>query len=375
VSKKRESRGFWRSHLFQEAWHPVTQITVGRAEAVVASASSTRLHGFDWLRFWAILAVVCIHVSDVALRKNNYFPQMTAEAACYYAFAACLRFCVPVFFMMSAFLIERRLLERGPQRAARWKRYLTPLVGASLVYTLLALAIAKAQHKPLAPTHLAAMVLSGQACYHTWFLLNIVAYALMHRFLRALASPARFGLVLLGYTVFFALTFGHFDRFQASSPFAVAFWNILMGLPYYVTGIWAAQQTGRVRSWSVWTVKALFLLGIAAAIFYGVGLRERSFYNPGTELLAVSAFFWALGANVRPPAAVAYIGGLSLGIYLWHPLILAPLRACEGRWARQAISPGITLVLLLLEVALALGGSLLISRMLARYPRLRGLAQ
>lgn len=361
----------WAPDFGPFAW--VRQSMRAPVEAVLPAGA--RVAGFDWLRFLAIVAVVSIHVTDVALRKNEYFPESTLEADLYYAFAACLRFCVPAFFLMSAFLLENRVLHGGPSPATRWPRYLSPLLAASLVYSASNVAIASALHKPISWPELLVLALTGRAAAHTWFLVNALVYAILHDYLRILAIGRAFAVLVLAYTLLFALTLGRVDALEGTHPLLPVVSALVFGIPYYVGGIWAARHLSSLQAVST-TGKILAVSGgIALSVAYGVFLHERSYSNPGTALLAVALFVVAVSAHRKPPVLVRRIATLSLGIYLWHLLVLLAVRIAEGRYYREVVSPGVTLLLVLGEVAAGLFGGLAISELLARVPVLRGLSQ
>lgn len=333
--------------------------------------TKARLPGFDVLRCLAILAVVSIHAGDVALRKNSYFPTPTPEAAFYYALSACLRFCVPAFLMMSAFLLESRRRKTGEEPAARWRRYALPLAVAQVFYTALSLLEARAVHHPVSPKHVLLCAITGQAYFHTWYLFVALAFVLAHRFLRRLADSVPFLLLAIGATAVYAATNGRIAALNTDNPATVMAQHLLMAMPYYVAGIWFAGKAEAVRRLPGSVAFGALFVGLAASCWYGIALHERGFYNPGAEILSISVFVLALRAQRPAASVVAYIGSYSLGIYLWHPLFLTAVRIPQGRFYRAAISPGITFAIMLLEIVVAVGGSLVLSR----YIRPRGLAQ
>ena len=346
--------------------------------------SSNRLHGFDWLRFWAIVAVVCIHSSDIVLRKNHYFPVLTLEGGLYYAFSACLRFCVPVFLMMAAFLNEQRQASKGSARR-RWKRYAFPLLIANAFYFLITLAQARVGHQPLNISgNLLFVLLTGRAYYHTWFLYNLLAYTLLHSFLRRLAGSPAFALVVLVTLLAFAnpVWLNTFLRAQFSGRQA-AFWMdqwlfwqyMLFGAVYYTLGIWAANNVVRLQSQSRRHLQALLAVGLFACCAYGLGLRVSGFFNCGSLLLSCAVFCLFLQVTVPPPTWIARVGSLSLGIYLWHPFVLLLLRIAEGRLYREAVSPVVTFLVMALEIIGGMAGGYAIASALTRIRALHGLAR
>ncbi len=344
-------------------------------DASNTTQGENRLYGLDWLRFFAILAIVSIHSSDEVFRRHNWFPTMNAEAKFYFSFSAALRFGTLTFFMMSGFLMETRLLRAGKRPEARWKRYAIPLLAASSVYTAVTIGEAAAMKKPLDPGMLLLKFLCGQAFYHTWFLLNALVYAVTHRILRFFASPRVFWVVAIGYTLLFAFTRSYWHTAEEFGTPASAFPRLFFGAAYYIFGIWAASRLQMLRRISLWFTTLLIVSGGVGAILYGVLLRERYRFNFGLEALSLGLFLTALHRCSPPPALVRRIVASSLGIYLWHPLALALIHIPERKLFGTALSNSQDAALLLFDILIAIGGGLLVSETLARAPLLRPIAR
>lgn len=339
---------------------------------MAVSVPNERIAGFDWLRGWAILAVVLIHSSDGALHRNNDFPKRTLEGAFYFALSACARFCVPGFLIMAGFLAERRMERTGEAPAIRWKRYALPLLIASPIYLFLYFAEKRFQHQSVSPSFLLSAALTGQAYYHLWFLYWLLLFTLLHPGLRLFAAPRAFGVVMAGFAALFAALPGHQELFR-HSLLASSLGAGLPGIGYYIAGIWSARNAERLRrAVLVWAAGAL-IAGMSVSCLYGIMFHERSFYNPGAASLSIGAFLWALRISAPPPAALRLAGALSLGIYLWHPLFLTALRFVEKRLIHGQSSV-LTFGLMGLEFVVAVAGSAALSACFTRIPALRSLA-
>ena len=338
------------------------------------NATNERIAGFDWLRGWAILAVVVIHADDGVLHRNHYyFPTMTPEGAFYFALSACARFCVPGFLMISGFLAERRMAQTGESPAGRWKRYAFPLLVASLVYAPVYFAEQRLPRSSAGISTLLTAALTGQAYYHLWFLTWLLIYSLLHRWLRPLAASGVFWLVMAGFAALFVALPGHQEQFKINYMTA----TLAMGLPgigYYLAGVWAERHAERLRQASPILIGGTIIAGLVISGVYGVLLRERSFYNLGAAALSVGVFLWALQTKSAPPAVLKRLGVLSLGIYLWHPLFLTAARFLEKRLVHSS-SGAVSFGLMCLEIVVALVGGAALSMGLARIKPLRSLAQ
>ena len=339
-----------------------------------------RLYGLDWLRFWAILAVVGIHTSDVALRRNHAASAQTVEIISYYAFSACLRFCVPVFLMMAAYLTERSGNTRSGFSLRRLARLAFPLMAATLFYTGITLLQARIGHRPVPLNRILFLALTGRAYYHLWFLFALLGFTLLHGVLRRLTAPLPMRILVTVTGIGFAASGTLLNRYviNDTAPLmqeASAFVNLALSWPYYVLGIWAAAHTARLSAIPLRSLRVITACGFVACILYGALLRESSFFNPATLLVSSAVFCSALRTVTPPPAFVARMTMLSLGIYLWHPFVLLLLRVAQGRYYREAVSPLLTFVLMLGEIAGAVGGSYLIALALSKSRVWRGLAQ
>lgn len=217
--------------------------------------------------------------------------------------------------------------------------------------------------------------LSGQAYYHLWYVFVALIFVLVHRWLRVFASGVPFALLAASAAVLYTMTNGWIPALNETGAFGGIVSQCLMACPYYVAGIWFARNLERVRAFPQSVVLVGLFAGMSAVILYGIRWRLLTFYSPVAALYSVAVIIFVLRVQKSPPAWVTTIGAYSLGIYLWHPFFLTAFRVLQGRYYREAISPSITLGLMLLEIGVGLAGSLLTARLLARIPALRGLAQ
>jgi surface polysaccharide O-acyltransferase-like enzyme len=342
---------------------------------LAAVENKGRLYGLDWLRFFAILAIVSIHCSDEVLRRHGWFPSINGEAMFYYAFNTVLRFGTLTFFMMSGFLMESRLQRDGKRPEARWKRYAVPLIIASLLYTAVTLGEDLVQKQAIEPGVLLIKLVCGQAFYHIWFLLNALVYAATHRVLRLFTSPRLFGMVAVGYSLIFAFTHHYWQCWENYGAPAIALRGLVFGAAYYITGIWVASHLAVLRRIPIWVKTLLMVIGSVAAALYGILLRERCRFNSGLEMLSLGLFLTALNHRTPPPPLARRIMSCSLGIYLWHPLILMLVHIPERKLLNRTLSGPQDLTWLLFDIVIALGGSLLLSETLACIPKLRPIMQ
>jgi len=83
----------------------------------------TKIPGIEWMRVLAITLVLVLHAKPISPCKNSSVPFLFFyPIAAFYDFVACLG--VPLFFLISMFLLEKRLQQERDYLGARLKRLL-----------------------------------------------------------------------------------------------------------------------------------------------------------------------------------------------------------------------------------------------------------
>ena len=328
-----------------------------------AVAAREHVHAFDVMRTVAAAAVVAIHVIGPYRAQIGAIPDV--EWASAIAVNGALRWCVPVFIMITGALL---LADPRPFDAAyfvrrRVAKVLVPFVAWSLVYALVS---------GVAPDGFDAAIMrdvlfaspTHETYYHLGFFYYFIPLYLLVPPLRALVQrgPRVAAWVLLG--LWLGCTAAYLTGLRGV-------WSIdlVMFGGYLLLG------------WTLWRVGTppLALLAIAAVAAVGAGdvaVIRDSFaagrYDIGSwfsyktiNTVVVAAFVFVLALRLAPElsararAAFAFVGRHSLGIYLIHPLFLWPVRA----WDLYGGHPLVVIPLYTVAAgALALGASMLLSR-------------
>jgi len=263
---------------------------------------SKRLHGFDWLRAAAILAVVFIHGCDTnaEARRNTKW----------------LGFAVPCFFMISAYLAQRSFLHKDhdllPWLKQRFLRLAPPFYLWTGVY--LAARIAKSawtgvpiQGRPL------GWLFWGDASYHLYFVpllfyCLVVWAGLMKWFARHRVIAV--GLLLIA-TIACFLVHPLIDRVLPDDR-----WFIGKNLIWFPIGMLTAlllSSSDRLRAWMFWPSLA------ALAAMYWTDVVN-------VYALSYAAFTLALSIESKAPTMIRMIAAYSFGIYLVHVLVIETLQ-------------------------------------------------
>jgi peptidoglycan/LPS O-acetylase OafA/YrhL len=209
---------------------------------------------------------------------------------------------------------------------SRARRLLIPWLGWSAIYGAAKLADAAMRGAPVGSEFRPWMVLTGPAI-HLWFLpFAFLATALVvggSRLFRLEDGGRTPGGRLLGgclvFVAFAALALVLRHGFDLRVPFAQ--WVFV--LPAVGLGVCLQTVEHRLPDLAIVVVLAAAIHLAAVAL----GLRAGTF----ELLLATTACTLTLAVRLPPAALLRRLGGLSLGIYLVHPLIVAILLRAGGK--------------------------------------------
>jgi surface polysaccharide O-acyltransferase-like enzyme len=154
------------------------------------SKKSTYLFSIDALRVIAILAVVLIHVTtktlatlhlDITLAPFSLFLNQAA------------RFAVPLFFLISGFVLELNYKERLPYGTffkKRASRIILPFIFWSIIYGLY---LSGFNFPKLLTIHFLILLVQGLAAYHLYFIPTLILFYLifpvLHKGIPLLKNP------------------------------------------------------------------------------------------------------------------------------------------------------------------------------------------
>lgn len=292
----------------------------------------------DWLRVLSIFVVVGIHVVSKIINNAT-----TDEWIWHFAnaFDAGLRWCVPIFFMLSGAL----LLTRGKEESVwqflqkRLAKVVIPLLFWSLVYTLYNIYILDESYSAY---EILVQFLTDDIYYHLWFLYTITGLYLMAPFLKLLVmhmDKKTFQAFLL-FWIFFSSFLPFFPKFfDFELAFAAGLFEPYIG--YFLLGAYLVLYPV--------PKKYLPTLGILAAVSYvvtvwgtyylNVGLPAGEFdeffyehYRPNNLLITLFIFigFQHRAKRIKPNALITRISTATFGIYIIHPLIQVFLNRSFG---------------------------------------------
>jgi surface polysaccharide O-acyltransferase-like enzyme len=363
----------------------VTAVPTPHAQALAETpASNARPIATRWMdsaRVAAMVAVVLIHVLVPAVVVDDAGETDTAGWWFATFLSSASRFCVPLFIMLSGAL----LLDAARPTSARafYQRRLRRIGVPLLVWTLFYLAF---RHFYLGTADdvqdATKSVAAGSPYYHLYFLFVLAGLYALTPFLRVVTrhSPMRlvaaFAAMLLvlgmadqALSVFLAEgQLNAVTRFLPYAGYFVAGW-CLCRVPVNPRGLRIAAVAFVVSAVGTtvgtWALILVAGWGDVAQFFFG-------YLSPLVVVMSLASFVLLRAAAERLPAVsghriVRRLSELSLGVYLVHPALLAPVKGMV-QMPDAVLSLALTVSPVL---ALVLAASLAITAIAQRLPYIR----
>lgn len=281
-----------------------------------------RNYAIDFIKFFAILAVVIIHT----------FPGN--EQMGYFVLDNLSRFAVPFFFVASGFLFSLKVSD-NPQSFAYFKKYVTKILkiyvswlifyaGYDVIRILLTDGNVKAELLKYKENLTVLNLLyygQGTSGYQLWFVISLVwSIVILYLFFRlkkvGLLLVIAFCFNLLGL---FGQSYSVFDELPVSTTRAALY----ISLFYTVMGFWLASAH-TWRKYNASTYFYLFCIFTILQVLEGVWLQkgldsQHGEYFFSTIFLTLFLFLFALSSpDLGKGMLFTKIGGNSLGIYAIH---------------------------------------------------------
>ncbi|MEI6407841.1 MAG: acyltransferase family protein [Bacteroidota bacterium] len=307
----------------------------------------------DRLRNWATILVITIHVSGpVAHNNTEYNTWYWWSANLWDSFA---RPSVPLFIMLSGFLLLGKDYPLGNFLKRRFSRVAIPWLFWSVVYSIYN---HLSTNDPATFKDAFLHLIQNQVHYHLWFIYLILGLYLTYPILNPWVRSAReedfwyfFTLAALGTWVYKALSQGfdihiglYFELFTNQvGTFVLGYY---LGTKFTATG----APGERISPWPVshkqllWISVALIVLGTAATA-YGTfwasttrgNVFNSFFYDYLTPNVGLNAAGWFIFAQLmfQRPALFDFekeFAAASFGIYFIHVLVL-DWWSKSGYWA------------------------------------------
>ncbi len=339
-----------------------------------APATNARVTYFDWLRGFATVAVVILHMFNKMLTDHTVGELGVPLVLVWTELQLLLtRWAVPAFLMITGALLL------DPKRAISWKkigRYVARMVAVLLIfcptYTCMS---ARGITLPAIIDGL-GKALTQDSWDHLWYVYALIGLYLLTPLLQTYVRGAseaqqRTTLLVLAVPTLVIPTI----NFATGTQLVTFVW-VTSSLFYYLLGAYAHQHlrlNSRVIAAGVGSC-VVAALGIAAIVLLQ-GRYPKWLIRPECPLVALWSLFMFLLARERldgrtPPAAVATLSQLSLAVYLIHPLVLIVLYRRLWWMPYETLPP---VVFELVVFVLVLGVTVPVALGLKRIPGLRSI--
>lgn len=331
-------------------------------------SSQNKIQSIDNLRVIATISVILLHVSaSVALR---YKPAKIDEWWIGNICDSMVRFCVPVFFMISGALLFAKDYSVKEFFRRRTSRIVYPFLFWSILYVAYSWYIQKPAKRPM---HLDAffswmydLILSGIS-YHFWFIYTLIGLYLIvpfvSSFLRNMSSKHFFIILTVWLLLIVANSIG---LFVFSSPKLLsAYLPSLVGyLGYMLLGYFIFNFKASKKAALLYGV-LLYLVGALVTVFgtYFITIEAGKYIGLYYNYLSLNVLMEALGVflilkNVEIKSTNLnsirdFISKNSFGVYFVHVMVLGFLFRNRIWWGmtHAAFSiPLITIITLVISL-------------------------
>lgn len=282
------------------------------------------MHGrngsLDVLRITACLAVILLHSAAGYVYKFNQVPLWEWQIGNFLDSAT--RWCVPVFVLLSGALnISQGNKESAPFFRKRFTRLLPVVVfwtAAYVYYTGM-----------MDPSFVLHNVLSGYPYYHLYFLFLIAGLYFMTPSFSVYAEAVgeeRFlktGVCCLVFTVLaMTISVPAFNAMTLALPYVGYY---LLGKSLSRTPIPMKVAIFGLSASIIFTTVVTWLLVEKHGITVS-GIWLYDFWTPNVAVMAICVFSIFARLNIKQTPILAYISGVTLGVYLVHVMVLETLQ-------------------------------------------------
>ncbi len=292
----------------------------------------------DLIRVVATVLVVVVHVSGQI--TNVWGDVANGQWIIADVYGGIARICVPLFFMISGYLLLPRSESLGTFYRKRISKLLIPLIVWSLIY----LGWFCDNHPGTCTPHLIQdMLLVRGAYYHLWFLRALLGIYLVLPVLRLMVQPET-DRKILWYLIVLWLVF------QTGLALAKQFWGFQLGLNVplatgfigffilgYLLGSWSPSRVAIIFSALVWVLGTLATIIGTYLMTQSSGEFDGFFYDFTSlnVILASAAAFLLLRwlsetevfASQQVHNIIRWIASGSFGVYLIHILVIEVLQS------------------------------------------------
>lgn len=322
-----------------------------------------RILYFDWLRVYATILVVTIHVAANYIGLNYTDGRAAWLSANFYE--AIARSSVPLFVMISGALLlsNKKDIDYSFFLKKRVSKILIPLVAWSFIYYCYQVFV-RQWIEEFSITEFIKLFLNNDISVHFWFMYMILGLYFTTPIVKIFIQHARrkdveYFLLLW----FYASVIVKFMEFHYELAFNIELFHVTNYIGYFVLGYYLATYPQNV--WWTRIGYAFALIGFVSTFFltYYFTVSHQGepqlfwyeYHSPNVVLAAIGVFliFKHLFSKRKIGPILGAANNLSFGIYLLHILVMFMLmntfvmRVIDNQHALLAIPAEVFLVMLI----------------------------
>ncbi|TMM46322.1 acyltransferase [Colwellia ponticola] len=295
---------------------------------------NTQIIWVDYIRAIACFMVVFLHSAAPLLNKYNELPLNYWFIGNVYD--SLVRVCVPLFFMVSGFLLLQKDEALPLYFSKRFSKLFIPIVFWSLFFVLWRSFIEN--DSPLTFWHLYSLVLIP-SYYHLWFLYALIGLYLFVPILRKITNSADNKLLIYYCIIWFlAVSIIPFIEKVSGIDSKIDLNSISGFIGYFVLGFLLGKKEVSTKVFIISCILYLSLVSVTVIGTYYLTMKNEgvfsgylySYLAPNTVLAAGSCFilikYLAINSKLFQMISISkiikIISSCSFGIYLVHPVFL-----------------------------------------------------
>lgn len=289
----------------------------------------------DFIRVISIFAVVLLHISAalvVEIKDYSSYKWIIGNF-----FDSFVRWCVPVFIMLSGYLLlQKNKLNEKPATfyKKRFFRLGFPILVWSIFFLIWGIikTTIKGVEEPTLFNNIVLPLLTGTPHYHLWFLFMIICLYLVTPLIRKLVLVLSTK-ELWTYTIIF-LIISSVETFYESTKYKPFFLNFIQYIPYFILGYLISKVTYSKKYFTYSTIIFIFSnITTFVGTYYFVNNFDNNQYilynylSITTVIASITIFYILLNVNIsKQIKKLSLIAPMTLGIYIIHPLFIESLR-------------------------------------------------
>lgn len=294
---------------------------------------------YQWisnLRVLATISVVFLHVSSAL--TVNFDSINISNWWLGNVFGSCVRFCVPIFVMLTGALLLPQNISIDIFFKKRLKRVILPFLFWSVIYVIAYSLIEYSQGENITFIYFLHALVDGLingSAFHLWYIYMLIGLYLvipvLSRWIRNSTEKEILYFLIIWFLV--AMVIGKFESLKNITPIYYSGYIGYLILGYYLS-IKSFETKNNIKSIAIF----LFLLGVTITIVgtylisERMGVLSHAFYDyltPNVLIASIGIFllfrFYIKVTNQFLLKIIFFIDKYSYGIYLIHILVLSSL--------------------------------------------------